>query len=145
MLAKLVPHGRAVGLDLWRFADQSGNGPQAAHRNLAAEGVSDRSALETGDMTAMPFPDATFDLVASNLAIHNIHGEEGRSQAVEEAVRVLRPGGRLVIADLMRTTEYAKQLRARGMEGVEQRRLGWRFWYGGPWMPTGLVTAAKPA
>jgi len=47
----------------------------------------------------------------------------------------------LVLAGLA----LAKQLRARGMEGVEQRRLGWRFWYGGPWMPTGLVTAAKPA
>lgn len=145
MLAKRVPRGDAVGLDLWRIGDQSGNSPKAARRNLVVEGVSDRTALETGDMTAMPFPDATFDLVVSNLAIHNIQGEEGRCQAVDEAVRVLKPGGRVVIADLKRTAEYAERLHARGMEDVERRRLGWRLWYGGPWMPTGLVTAAKPA
>ncbi len=144
MLAKLVPQGQVVGLDLWRTADQSGNSPGAARRNLVAEGVSGRTALQTGDMTALPFADAAFDLVASSLAIHNIREAEGRCRAVDEAVRVLKPGGRVVIADLMWTGEYATRLRARGMEDVEQRRLGWRFWYGGPWAPTGLVTAAKP-
>ena len=42
MVAKLVPRGRAVGLDLWRSEDQSGNKPQATWRNLDIEGVRDR-------------------------------------------------------------------------------------------------------
>jgi arsenite methyltransferase len=34
MMAKIVPRGRAVGLDLWRSEDQSGNNPEATWRNL---------------------------------------------------------------------------------------------------------------
>src|SRR5579875_1360418 len=71
MVAKLLPNGHAVGLDLWT-ADQSGNNPEATLQNLTAEGVSGRCELRTGDMLAMPFPDATFDLVVSSMAIHNL-------------------------------------------------------------------------
>jgi hypothetical protein len=60
-------------------------------------------------------------------------------------VRVLRPGGRLAIADIRYVTaEYTARLRERGMEDVHARGLGWRFWYGGPWVATNLVTARKP-
>ena len=146
LVAKRVPRGRSVGLDLWT-GDQSGNSPEATRRNLDAEGVRKSCALATADMTAMPFHDATFDLVVSSLAIHNIRSREGRTRAIEEAVRVLKPGGRLLIADLMWTGAYARRLRARGMADVSRRRLDWRFWYGGPWMVmvSGLVTATKPA
>jgi ubiquinone/menaquinone biosynthesis C-methylase UbiE len=143
MLAKLLPHGRAVGLDLWRSEDQSGNSPESTWRNLDAECVRNRCELVTADMRAMPFPDSTFDLVASSLAIHNIAGHQGRGRAVDEAVRVLKPGGRLLIADLNRTRAYAKQLRELGMENVLEQRLDWRFCYGALGMATGLVTATK--
>jgi SAM-dependent methyltransferase len=147
MVAKRVPRGRVVGLDLWT-ADQSGNSPEASRRNLEAEGVSERCELRTGDMTAMPFPAASFDLVVSSLAIHNIDQfrwrlHARRLKAVGEAVRVLKPGGRLLIADLMWTRLYARHLRELGMEAVDQRPLGWRFWYG-PWAGASLVTATKP-
>ena len=145
MLAKMLPHGRAVGLDLWRSQDQSRNSPDATWRNLDAECVRDRCELVTADMRAVPFPDSTFDLVVSSLAIHNIKDHQGRGQAVEEAARVLKPGGRLLIADLMCTRAYAKRLRALGMENVARQRLGWRFWYGALGMGTGLATATKPA
>jgi SAM-dependent methyltransferase len=143
MLAKMLPHGRALGLDLWRFRDQSGNSPDATWRNLDAECVRNRCELVTADMRAVPFPDSTFDLVVSNVAIHNIEGHQGRGQAVDEAVRVLKPGGRLLIADMMCTRAYAKRLRELGMENVIEQHLGWRFWYGALGMTTGLVTATK--
>ena len=41
-------------------------------RNAAIEGVQDRVDVETADMRALPFADATFDVVVSSLAIHNI-------------------------------------------------------------------------
>jgi ubiquinone/menaquinone biosynthesis C-methylase UbiE len=144
ILAKLVPRGRAVGLDLWRPQDQSGNSPEATWRNLDAEGVRDRCELYTGDMRAMPFPDAAFDLVVSSFAIHNIKDDQGQTQALDEAIRVLKPGGRLLIADLMWTKSYAQRLREVGMEDVVERHLDWRFWYGALWGLTGLVTANKP-
>jgi SAM-dependent methyltransferase len=143
-LARMVPRGRAVGLDLWRPKDQSGNSPEATWRNLDAEGVRDRCELHTGDMRAMPFPDATFDVVVSSLAIHNIKGHQGRVQAIDEAVRVLKPGGRLLFADLMWARAYAKRLRELGMEDVVEQHLDWRFWFGALGMATALVTANKP-
>ncbi|BAL89727.1 putative methyltransferase [Actinoplanes missouriensis 431] len=138
-----VPAGRAVGVDLWR-ADQSGNGPDATRRNAAAAGVADRVELHTGNMTGLPFPDGSFDVVVSNVAVHNLKASEDRDRAVDEAVRVLRPGGRLLIADLGGTRQYEQRLRHLGMAEVSRRGLGWRLWWSGPWLPTHLVSARKP-
>jgi ubiquinone/menaquinone biosynthesis C-methylase UbiE len=95
-------------------------------------------------MTALPFEDNSFDLVLSSLAIHNISGRAGREKAINEAVRVLRPGGRLMIVDIRATGQYQAQLAKIAMNDVARRRLGWRFWWCGPWAATGLVTATKP-
>jgi len=105
--------------------------------------VRERCEVVTGDMRSMPFPDSTFDLVVSSLAIHNIKDHQGRLQAVDEAVRVLKPGGRLLIGDLMLTRIYAKRLRKLGMVSVSWQGLDWRFWHGALGMATGLVTATK--
>ena len=74
MAAQHLTTGRAVGVDLWRRVDQSGNSEEATRRNAAAEGVADRVELHTADMTALPFADGSFDVVVSSLAIHNIGG-----------------------------------------------------------------------
>lgn len=145
MAAQHLTTGKAVGVDLWRTADQSGNAMEATQRNAVAEGVADRVELHTGDMTALPFEDDNFDLVVSSLAIHNISGSAGRAKAIDEAVRVLRPGGRLMIADIRATRQHEKQLIRLGMNEVARRPLGWRFWWGGPWGATRLVSARKPA
>ena len=95
-------------------------------------------------MTSMPFDDASFDIVLSALAIHNIKDAGGRKKAIDEAVRVLKPGGRLRIADFRSTHEYVGRLRQLGIADSSERSLGWRYWYGGPWAATKLVTASKP-
>jgi arsenite methyltransferase len=92
----------------------------------------------------LPFSDSSFDLVVSSLAIHNIRNPEGREQAIDEAVRVLKAGGRLVIADFRETQRYGQRLRELGMTEVAHHTLGWRFWYGGFWAATKLVNARKP-
>jgi SAM-dependent methyltransferase len=144
LAAQHLPTGRAVGVDLWRGRDQSGNAADATRRNAVAEGVADRVELHTADMAALPLADDSFDLGLSSLAIHNISGRTGREKAIDEAVRVLRPGGRLMIADLWATRRYQTRLVTLGMSDVARRGLGWRFWWGGPWAPTRLVTATKP-
>lgn len=143
MVAACVPRGRATGVDIWSNKDQSGNGITVAAANAVAEGVAGHVDLKTADMRELPFADHSFDMIVSSLAIHNINVAAGRYQAIEEAWRVLRPGGRLLIADIGKSRQYQTRLLALGAE-VDRRGLGWRMWWGGPWVPTMLVTARKP-
>jgi arsenite methyltransferase len=143
-VAKRLTTGRAVGIDLWRVADQSGNSEAATRRNLTAEGVAERVEVLTADMTDLPFPDASFDVVLSSIAIHNVPTTHGRAAAISEAIRVLRPGGRLVIVDIKGTNEYRACLYGAGITQLGMRDLGWRAWWTGPWVPTKLITATKP-
>lgn len=143
LAAERLRDGEVTGVDLWRARDQSGNALEVTARNAEAEGVASRVSLETGDMRALPFDDASFDLVVSSLAVHNVPDAEGRAQAVREMARVLRPGGRMLLADFKHVGDYAETLRAAGMGEVVTRGLGPRFWYGGPWAATSLVTARR--
>jgi SAM-dependent methyltransferase len=144
MVAQLLDRGgTAVGVDLWSTADQSGNSLAAAQKNAEAEGVQDRVELHTADMRDLPFEDHTFNLVLSSLAIHNIPERTGRLLAIDEAVRVLKPDGKLLIADFRGTADYARRLEQLAMQDVSTKSLGPRFWYGGPWTATRLVRARK--
>lgn len=136
--ARRLPEGRAVGADLWS-RDQSGNSPEATLANAAAAGVADRVKVHTADMTALPFADDSFDVVTSAMAIHNIHSPEGRYRALDEAMRVLRPGGQLLVADpWLMARKYAAHI---GQGTL--RALGPGYWYGGPWLGVTLLHAVK--
>lgn len=141
-LALRLPRGRVTGIDLWRSIDQSGNNTAATEANLVANGVVDRVTLETGDMTKLPFADNTFDLATASLSIHNVPTAEGRAAAIREAIRVLKPGGRLLIVDISKVREYRKELVDLGISPTDSK-AGWLMWWSGPWMPTSIVTAAK--
>jgi arsenite methyltransferase len=135
--------GRVTGVDIWSKKDQSGNARDVTLLNASLEGVVNRVQIETADMRALPYSDATFDLVVSSLAIHNIRSNADRRRAIIEGFRVLKPGGRIVIADIRATSIYEDALRALGAVNVERRRLGWRLWWGNPFASTTLLTASK--
>jgi ubiquinone/menaquinone biosynthesis C-methylase UbiE len=78
----------------------------AAHLNVEREGVADRVEIRTADMRAMPFADATFDVVVSRAVIHNVYSKGDRAQAVQEIARVLKPGGVALIDDIRHHNEY---------------------------------------
>ena len=131
LAARRLPAGRAVGADIWRRRDQNGNSRAATERNAAAEGVRDRVEIVDAGARDLPFASASFDVVVSSLALSNIREADGRAQALREAVRVLRPGGRPRIAD-DGADRYAAVLRDAGCTDVTVRRLDWRTWYGIP-------------
>jgi arsenite methyltransferase len=141
--AKLLPNGRAIGVDIWR-ADQTDNAERNTLSNAEIEGVADRVEVRTTDITDLPFDDDSFDVIVSSLVVHNIPTAEARTKAISEAARVLRPGGRLALVDIFFTNHYAEQLRALGWTDVRRRNLGWRMWWG-PGMGTHVITATKPA
>jgi ubiquinone/menaquinone biosynthesis C-methylase UbiE len=71
-------------------------------------------------------------------ALHRLAGDSERKQALREMLRVLKPGGRLLIFDTAETGYYAKALRASGAQDVELSP--WSF----PWCrPSRSVTARK--
>jgi arsenite methyltransferase len=140
--AKLLPKGRAIGVDIWR-ADQTDNSQQNTLRNAELEGVADRVEVRTADITDLPFDDNSVDVVVSSLVVHNISDPAARTKAISEAARVLRPGGRLAVADIWATRGHVQQLRDLGWTDARRRGLGWRMWWG-PGMGTHLITATKP-
>ena len=64
---------------------------------LAAEGLEGRVSVGQGDCEAMGFADARFDRAAIAFGIRNF---EHREKALKEILRVLKPGGKLVILEL---------------------------------------------
>lgn len=138
--ARRLPRGRAVGVDLWQSADQSGNSEATTRGNAAAEGVADRIELHTGDAQQLPFPGQHFDVVVATWALHNIPSRNGRAQAVREIARVLKPGGRVLLVDIWNTAEYVRVLRREGWTDVHRRLLSFLFM-----IPSYRVEARKPA
>ncbi len=112
--AKRLTSGRAVGIDKWQAEDLSGNTPSATLENAAIEGVADRVEVHTGDARKLPFEDASFDVVVSSTALHNIYDAGERRTAIREIARVTRPGGRVLIVDIRHTGDYARTLRDAG-------------------------------
>jgi len=142
--ARRLTTGTAHGIDVWREEDQSANTADAALENARLEGVADRVRVKTADARELPFPAASFDVVLSHWVVHNLPDAAGRMRAIDEMLRVLRPGGVLVLADIAHVAAYRDALAARGiMEmrfldgGVKSRIMG--VLSGGTFRPQAII------
>ncbi|MEO8504774.1 MAG: class I SAM-dependent methyltransferase [Acidobacteriota bacterium] len=117
--AKRLTTGSASGIDLWQAEDLSGNRPEATLENARREGVAERVDVKTADMRQIPFPDATFDVIVSRAAIHNLYQASDRAQAIGEIARVLKPGGRALIEDIRHGRQYAAEFERHGCGPVQ--------------------------
>ena len=139
ILAGLRGSGRATGVDIWSRKDMGGNSEAATRKNLELEGVAGRCTLLEGPAQDMPFADGTFDVVLSNLCLHNIEDQTLRQQAVRQVARVLKPGDTAILSDYRLTGEYATQLQRAGLR--VERKWGNPFY---TFPPLRIVIAHKP-
>jgi arsenite methyltransferase len=85
------PSGKAIGLDM------TPEMAERARRNAASAGLGNVEIRE-GFIEEIPLPDASVDVVVSN-GVLNLSAR--KSRVLAETMRVLRPGGRVSIADLV--------------------------------------------
>jgi len=90
--AKRLTTGKSSGIDIWNKKDLSNDTYEAALRNAELEGVENKVEIRNADALDIPFADNNFDYVLSNLCIHNIGSQRGRSVVCREIIRVLKPG-----------------------------------------------------
>jgi len=96
-VARLVGRaGRVAGIDPGTEQIARAHA-KAARRNVHIE-------FQVGVIEQLPFPDQTFDVALSTLMMHHLPASLKR-QGLAEIARVLKPGGRLVIADFKRKQE----------------------------------------
>ncbi len=92
----VMPNGNVVGID-----------PSRPVIDYATRRASANCTFQLASAQALPYLDASFDVVISSLAIHHLP-PDGRPTALREACRVLRPGGRLLIADIRRRPRHTR-------------------------------------
>jgi len=116
--AKRLKTGKVTGIDVWNPQELSGNSADAAKENAKAEGVADRVRFEKGDARKLVYPENNYDAVVSANALHTLADDRERGQALREMLRVLKPGGRLLVFDTAETGYYAQVLRESGAKDV---------------------------
>ena len=114
--AKKLTTGKAFGIDIFNSYDLSDNTIEQTKTNAELEAVSAKVEIIKENILKTSFNNNSFDLIVSNLCIHNIYKSNDRRQACSEMYRILKPLGEIILSDYKNSGEYKKTLESLGME-----------------------------
>ena len=101
-----------------------------------------RCTLLSEPAQSLSFADASFDIVLSNLCLHNIYDKPARQRALQQIARVLKPGSTALISGFKHMAEYAAEFRRCGL--VVERRWANAKAILTTFPPLRIVIARKP-
>lgn len=134
--ARRLNAGKAIGIDIWSNEDLSENSAGKALANAQLENVGNKVDIRQGNILATDFPGDHFDVVVSNLCLHNVGKKAHRELACREIHRILKKNGTAIIADLAHCTEYLNAFQRLGMS---VQKVGTFF----PFQPLTIIKAVK--
>lgn len=107
-VAKKLTTGKSYGIDIFNTYDLSDNNIEQTRTNVELENVTQKVEILKGNILGTQFENEKFDVIVSNLCLHNLYKQEERNQACKEMYRILKPSGQIIISDYKNTSEYIK-------------------------------------
>ena len=136
--AKKIKQGKSYGIDIFNKYDLSDNTIEQTKINFELENVSGNTEVISENILKTSFNDNYFDVIISNLCLHNIYKKVEREQACKEINRILKPNGKIIISDFKNTGEYKKNFE---MLGMNVQKVGTYFFDTFP--PLTIIIAIK--
>ncbi len=127
-LAKTFPKSFLTGIDYW--GENWEYSKAQCQQNAEIEGVNDRITFLKASAAELPFHDGEFDIIVSCLTFHEVKDKRNKTEVIEEALRVLKPGGVFVFLDLFMDEkifgdekELIKAIKKKGISELNSYKL----------------------
>ncbi|MEO6346946.1 MAG: class I SAM-dependent methyltransferase [Aquaticitalea sp.] len=114
--AKKLTSGKSFGIDIFNTYDLSNNSIEQTKTNAQLENVTQKVEILKENILKTTFQDEYFDVVLSNLCLHNLYKKEDRRIACSEIHRITKPKGQIIISDYKNIKEYKRTFINLGME-----------------------------
>lgn len=114
--AKKLTSGKSFGIDIFNTYDLSNNSIDQTKANAEFENVAQKVEILKENILKTTFQSNYFDVVVSNLCLHNLYKKEDRIMACTEIYRITKPTGQIIISDYKNTKEYKKTFIDLGMK-----------------------------